>query len=337
MALTGNRAALARGCRYVDRDLNRAWTDDRIERLRREGHFNGLAEDQEQVELLDAIEEVVESALGPVYVLDIHTTSGFGGPFTTFGDTLPNRAFASQIPVPIILGLEELIDGTLLAFLVRHGLVAVAYESGQHDEPEAVDRAEAGIWIAAASVGLLPERKLPEAVRGRAFLRHDRGSLPRVTEMVYRHHICSEDAFRMDPGYQNFQAVAAGQKVAEDARGPVRVGSAGRVLMPLYQAQGEDGFFLIRDFHPFWLSASSALRRMHLDRAVRWLPGVTADPKEPDAVMVDKRLARWFALELFHLLGYRKHEDAGSRLVMRRRRYDDVRYVRKGPRAQPLK
>ena len=337
VALLGNRSAFARGCRFVHRDLNRAWTDERLDRLRREGHLNGLVEDREQVELLDAIEEVVESARGPIYVIDLHTTSGAGGPFITFGDTLANRAFAGTIPVPMILGLEELLDGTLLAFLVRHGLVAVAYESGQHEEARAVDRAEAGIWIAAAAVGLLPEDRIPEADRGRAFLREDSGSLPRVTEMVYRHAIEPEDEFRMNPGYRNFQAVTAHQVVARDVRGAVRTHMQGRILMPLYQKQGEDGFFLIREFHPFWLAASSTLRRLRADVLARHLPGVSVDPDLPDTVIVNKRIARWFALQLFHLLGYRKHEDAGSRLVMRRRRYDDARYVRKGPEPEPLR
>jgi predicted deacylase len=135
VALAGNRTALAEGRRYVERDLNRAWTVERLATLRNGGP-KGI-EDREQVELLDAIEAVVEEARGPVYMLDLHTTSGPGAPFSTFGDTLPNRDFAEHIPVPMILGLEELVRGTLLGFLGAHGLVAVAFESGQHLEPQA--------------------------------------------------------------------------------------------------------------------------------------------------------------------------------------------------------
>lgn len=336
VALIGNRAALAGGRRFVDRDLNRAWTVERLGRLRSQGRLNGHAEDREQVELLEAIEAVVAEARGPVYVLDLHTTSGHGGPFSTFGDTLPNRDFAAHIPVPMILGLEELVDGTLLAYLGSHGMVAVVLECGQHQETRAADRAEAGSWLAIAAAGLLPEGGLPEAGRSRKLLAGESRRLPRVLEMRYRHDIGPLDGFHMDPGYENFQPVRAGQVVARDARGPVRVAMDGRILMPLYQAQGEDGFFLIREFNPLWLRASTILRRLRVDRIAHWLPGVRRDPSLPDALVVDKRVARWGALQLFHLLGFRKLEDAGRRLVMRRRSYDEFRFVHRPPPPEPL-
>lgn len=336
VALLGNRAAYASGRRFVDRDLNRAWTSERLARLRAEGHLNGFAEDREQVELLEAIEGVVASSSGPVYALDLHTTSGFGGPFSTFGDTLPNRDFAAHIPVPMILGLEEQLDGTLLAFLGSHGLVAVVYETGQHEEPRAVDRAEAGVWLALAAAGLVREGQIVEVTTARKLLGRELRDRPRVMEMRYRHPVSVEDGFRMDPGYRNFQPVRAGQVVARDVRGEVSVREDGRILMPLYQAQGEDGFFLIKEFQPLWLGASTILRRLRVDRIAHWLPGVRRDASNPDALIVDKRIARWYALQLFHLLGYRKHQDAGTRLVMHRRRYDDYRFVQRPPEPESL-
>lgn len=336
VALTGNRSALALSRRFVDRDLNRAWTDERIAALRAGGTAGGQVEDREQVELLAAVEDVVTAARGPVYFLDLHTTSGSGGPFITFGDTLPNRAFAAHIPVPMILGLEELVDGTLLAFLSRHGIVGAVYETGQHAEPRAVDRAEAGVWLAAAAVGLLPESLLPETAAARKLLARDTGHLPTAMEMVYRHHVETLDGFVMDPGYENFQPVRKGQAVARDVHGPVTVPHEGRLLMPLYQQQGQDGFFLIRDFSPFWLRASHILRTLGVERLVHLLPGIGHDPARPDAVVVDTRVARWLAVPFFHLLGYRKHEEEGPRLIMRRRRYDDARYVVRAPRPEAL-
>ena len=90
---------------------------------------------------------------GAVYALDLHTTSGPGGLFSAFTDSLPQREFAASFPVPMIFGLEELVDGTLLNLLSEHGIVALTIETGQHDEPESVDRAEAAIWIALVSAG----------------------------------------------------------------------------------------------------------------------------------------------------------------------------------------
>ena len=83
----------------------------------------------------------------------------------------------------MIFGLEELVDGTLLNLLSEHGIVALTIETGQHDEPEAIDRAEAAIWIALVSAGLLPERLVPEATEARKLLARDSQHLPRALEM----------------------------------------------------------------------------------------------------------------------------------------------------------
>jgi succinylglutamate desuccinylase len=337
VALLGNRAACAAGRRFVDRDLNRAWTGERIWRLTNRGVVWGDVEDREQVELLNAIEDVVEMARGAVYVLDLHTTSGFGGPFTTFGDTLPNRDFASHIPVPMVLGLEELVEGTLLGFLASHGLVTVAYESGQHDEDLSVDRAEAGIWLAVAAAGLLPEHLLPEARAAHALLARESKGLPKALEMRYRHDIEPEDRFEMAEGWRNFQRVEEGSVLGSDATGAVRAVESGRILMPLYQEQGEDGFFLIREFRPMWLQVSTLLRTLRLDRFVHWLPGVRHDSWTPDSVLVDTRVARWYAPQVLHLLGYKKQGRTGAHLVMRRRQYDEYRFVRQGPTPEHVK
>ena len=52
------------------------------------------------------------------------------------------------------------------------------------------------------------------------------------------------------------------------------------------------------------------------------LPGVRAHPERPEVLMVDTRVARWFPLEIFHLLGYRKLRRNGEGLFVSRRRYD---------------
>lgn len=337
VALAGNRPALAVGRRFLDRDLNRAWTDERLARLRQRGAAPELVEDREQIELLEAFEAAVAAARGPVYLLDLHTTSGPGGPFITFGDMLPHRELAAHIPVPMILGLEELLDGTLSTFLGRHGIVGLAFEAGQHEEPRAVDRAEAGILLTVVAVGLLPEALVPEVVAARKLLFGDTRHLPRAMELVYRHGIGPLDGFAMDPGYRSFQPVRKRQAVAKDVRGPVRVDRDARILMPLYQKLGDDGFFLIREFSPFWMQASYVLRKLRLDRIVHWLPGLSLDPALAGAVVVDRGVARWYATELLHLLGFRIHEDVGARLVMRRRRPDDARYVVEGPTSGALR
>ncbi|MBT8404765.1 MAG: hypothetical protein KJP18_12970, partial [Gemmatimonadetes bacterium] len=218
--------------------------------------------------------------------------------------------------------LEELVEGTLHEYLGTRGCITVAFESGQHDEQRAADRAEAAIWILLAATGVGAEPALPELARARKLLARDAEGLPQVFEMRYRHAIENADSFRMRPGYRNFQPVRRREQVGDDADGPVRVPEKGRLLMPLYQDQGEDGFFVVREFKPFWLSLSKKLREIGFHRYVHLLPGIRLHPEREDILVVDRRVARFYALQLLHLLGYRRHAERGPVLEVLRQNHE---------------
>jgi hypothetical protein len=321
IGLAGNLTALARGRRFIDRDLNRLWTPERLAAVQRPGLS---VEDREQVQLLRAIEAVLKRARGDVFVVDLHTTSGLGPPFVTLGDTLRNRAFARRLPIPIILGIEEQLEGTLLDFIDTMGVVTLGVEGGQHEAPQAVDNSEAAVWIALVAAGIVRRAAiLPHYEAARRRLRESARHVPPVLEVRYRHAVQPQDNFRMKPGYLNFQPLVRGEVLAHSRAGDVRAPENGRILMPLYQELGNDGFFLVREVNAFWLRLSSWLRRLHADRVATWLPGVRRHPAMPGAVVVDRSVARWYAVELFHLLGFRREAASGTHLVMSRRRFDD--------------
>lgn len=319
--VVGNVAATAAGVRYLDRDLNRAWTPRQIHALRN-GSGAHSTEDVEQKELLDLIDSVIDEAPEEVFLLDLHTTSGPGASFSTVADTLANRRLALAYPVPVVLGLEELVEGTLHDYMGQRGITSVAFESGQHGEPEAVDRAEAAIWITLASTGVVRRDELPMLDAAFRTLARGHGHLPKAVEMRYRHPIVPGDGFRMRDGFRNFQPIRRGELLASDVDGEVCSPESARLLMPLYQAQGSDGFFVVREFRPIWLAVSRALRRARLDRVVHWLPGVRRHPDQPEALVVNRRVARWYALQVLHLLGFRRHLDLGDKLVVHRRVHD---------------
>jgi len=94
------------------------------------------------------------------------------------------------------------------------------------------------------------------------------------------------------------------------------------VLLPLYQALGDDGFFLGREVRSFWLKLSAMLRRLRVGDYVHWLPGVRRDPGNDMQLLVNTQIARILPLQVFHLLGFRKRRWSGKDLVVSRRRYD---------------
>ena len=270
VAIVGNMPAVAAGRRFMTYDLNRAWTPLHVGALQA-GHRTEsddavvhsithrrarapVPEDLEVVRVLELLEEVAARRRGPVYVLDLHTTSGKGGTFTSTEDHPRYRRFAMEVPFPLVLGLDDHLEGTLLGYLRTLGYTTMLCECGQHQEPRAALRAVAAIWIAIRAAGLLGEEDAPEARRAFEMLRNTCAHLPPVLETVYRHPFDERDRYVTRPGFRNFQRIEAGGKQigrrpqdGDDRNGEVAAPQGGRLLMPLYQRLGEDGFFVVQE------------------------------------------------------------------------------------------
>jgi succinylglutamate desuccinylase len=319
VCLAGNLGALRDGRRFRRRDLNRGWGAAEVRRLRCSDPATLTDEDREQFELLREFESWIAKADGPVVFLDLHTSSAPGSPFLCLADTIDNRRLGLATTVPIILGIEETIDGASLEWFAAQGICGLAVEGGQHGSPEAAANHAAAVWLLLVRLGIVPAKDV-DLDRHRAHLARSSHGVPKIVEIVHRQAITPEDRFVMTPGFANFAAVARGAVLAHDVRGEVRAPADCRVLLPLYQAQGDDGFFLAREVRPFWLHLARWLRAIRLDAVVPWLPGVRRDPADADTLLVDPRVARWFVTELFHLLGFRKEHRRGADLAFSRRR-----------------
>ena len=241
IALVGNARAVAAGKRFIDRDLNRLWLPERIAAREQTGEVE-LAE---LAELADAIERVRERAVETVYVVDLHTTSAQGLPFAVVGLTLVYHAFAAKFPLPGIRGLVETLVGTLLHYLAGLGCVTLGIEGGQSATTAAAANLEAVVTLALEAAGVVDAAL--GAAEARGHLERVRGDLPNAIEVVSRHHIEPFSEFVMEPGFANIQRTAAGTLIAKERAGEVRAPFDGFVLLPLYQAQGEDGFYYGRE------------------------------------------------------------------------------------------
>lgn len=322
VGLVGNRKALLARRRFLATDLNRYWHPDQVVRVRE--HQGPLeAEDEEMRDLDLQLRRIAESADGRLFAVDLHTTSGEGPGFAVLDDTLRNREFALSLPITVVVGLEEELSGTITHHLHDMGARVFGFEAGQHDDPKSVDHAEAAIWIAMEASGVLAAGSRAEVAAARDLVDELRSGLPFVVEVRHRHPVAVGDGFLMEPGYVNFQPVAKNEVLARDDQGPIRTPESGLILMPLYQSQGEDGFFIVRTLVPAWLRLSARVRRWHVERFVHWLPGVRRHESLEHAFRVDRRWARFGALELFHLLGYRRLGPRGRHLVLYRRPHDD--------------
>ena len=319
IGLAGNLPALACGRRFIRDDLNRIWSQDRIRELRSLDADEATDELGEQLALLGAVNEVFATKRDDIYFVDLHTTSAGGGPFTIFGDSLKNRSFAQHFPVSMILGLEEQIKGALMEYLGDLGAVTMGFEAGPHSSPESPHRQEAAIWIALVASGVLAPENCSRLEESRKRLRDAAASYPGVLEVRHRQSVELEDGFQMEPGFQNFDLVKKGQRLARDTQGTIRSPENGRILMPLYQSQGSDGFFIVCEIWPFWLKLSKLLRALPLSSLIPHLPGVRRHPEISNALLVNPSIASWATVEFFHLCGYRTCPPEGKLLVFKRR------------------
>lgn len=247
VALIGNLRAGAVGRRYLAHDLNRLWTAERMavaQAAAAAGATDSTASAEpelfELVELADAIDRAIRRARGPIYVLDLHTTSASGYPFAVVGPTAAHRRLAEAFPLPGIVGLEEALVGTLTSYFGRR-CVTLAVEGGQHASVAAADNLAAAITIALEQTGVVAAA--PGAAAARDYLEEVCGALPSMIEVVQRHAIRPEHAFRMEPGFANIHPTPAGTLLARDRSGEIRAPFDGLLLLPLYQSDGTDGFF----------------------------------------------------------------------------------------------
>ena len=322
LAFTGNLQALAKGRRYLERDLNRRWFDDEIARLRADGLAAASPEDREQVVLLEHVAEAIELSDRPVVFLDLHSTSGEGPPFACMSDTLRNRRIALALPIPVILGLEEVIDGTMLGYLSDLGHCGVAVEGGQHDHPDTVAQHVSAIWLALVAAGSLRRHEVPDYDKHHARLERAASAFPRVVDIRYRHVVKPTDAFVMADGWSSFQPLKAETIVAHDQDGPIRAPASGLMLLPRYQGQGEDGYFVAGEVRRVWLTISALLRRFRVDRFAGLMPGVRRHEDDRDRLVVCRDAPGRLMTNLLHLFGYRRVTSEGGCLVFSRRRPD---------------
>lgn len=250
IGLRGNLRAIKQGKRYLEKDLNRQWIPANIARIQQTKREDLSAEDLEIKEILALIHtEIANYQPEKLIVLDLHTTTATGGIFIIVTDDAASVQIGTELHAPVIKGLLTGIEGTILHYFNSTNFsiptTAVCFESGQHQEPGAVGRAIAGTINCLRTIGCVHPSHIEN--KHDQLLKTYSAGLPKVVELILTHRIQPTDEFRMKPGYQNFQPVKKGEVVATDKNGSISVEEDCLMLMPLYQQQGNDGFFLVRE------------------------------------------------------------------------------------------
>ena len=315
--IAGNIPALQKGQRYLDKDLNRIWTKERIEALPNKDDRS--IEDQEQLNILKILNEILTGHEDPLYFIDFHTTSSKTLPFITINDALINRNFSRYFPVPIVLGIEEYLHGPLLSYINELGYVSLGFESGQHDDHQAVLNSVSFAYLTMVFSGLISKDALPGFTAHYNRLKSESNGLSELFEVVYLYRIKPDESFKMKDGFDSFQDVKKHNIIATSNDLPIRPKYNAKIFMPLYQSKGQEGFFMIKRIPRFIVKLSVYLRRFKADNILALLPGISWANKKKHTLLVDLNTTRFFAKPLFHLLGYRNKQVDETHLKLNNR------------------
>lgn len=249
LGVIGNLKAYNEQKRFLKKDLNRQFIPELIQNLARSAEDPLDPEEQELKEILVLVkEEIKEYQPEKLIVLDLHTTSSFGGIFTICQNNPDVINVAYALHAPIVLGMLKGLKGTTLHYFTKDNLgidtMAITFESGQHNEELSVNRAIAGIICLMKEIKSIKEEDVENYHE--EIIKKYSENLPQLTTLVEHFPITEHDEFQMIPGFRNFQPVQKDQLLAYCNTTPITSKQDGLILMPLYQKQGEDGYFIVQ-------------------------------------------------------------------------------------------
>ncbi len=250
IGIRGNLQALAIGKRYIEKDLNRSLQTQHVEFVLEQDHDSLHAEDLEIFELINTIkQEIKEIAPKRVVVLDLHTTTAFGGIFTITSNEPESIRIGVDMHAPVITGFEDALAGTTMDYFKTENfkglpVTTVVFESGQHEEPLSVNRAIAATINCMQTIGCVDAEDV-ENRHDHLLIEYSR-DLPKVSELISRYHVVDSEKFEMLPDFKNFTPVRKGELLAYENGTAITAAQDCLIVMPKYQAQGMDGFFLVK-------------------------------------------------------------------------------------------
>lgn len=239
VGVVGNVKALQKKVRFIDEDLNRTWTQENILNKNKD-----TSEKEEMFQIIETLATLSEKNYTHRYFVDCHTTSSDSLPYISVQETGRNDSWAHQFPIHSIRGFSDIVAGTIDGYFSQQGITGFTVEAGQHNSEESKAYHEGIIWLALEEACNLRFNDLEETPR--VVLKTRNGTPPQKTlKIVHRFGLKEDDDFKMEPGFENFQPIKKGEHLATLNGKKINSVWDAFIFMPLYQAQGNDGFFVV--------------------------------------------------------------------------------------------
>jgi succinylglutamate desuccinylase len=179
-------------------------------------------------------------------VADLHSTSSDQGNFVVVPEPVSNHAVIKALQLPVVVDIDKYLRGTLLSYYHDQGYVSFAFEGGMIGTESVYQLHTSGIWEILDKAGCISHHDHEIEDHYANHLHGISRTLPDKVKVLYRESIQAGDGFRMLPGFHNFMPVRAGQQLAVNHKGNITAPVDGLIFMPLYQAEGNDGFFIVQ-------------------------------------------------------------------------------------------
>ncbi len=249
IGIRSNIDALSSGVRYIDEDMNRIWFPGIIEQIHNSSEeeldSNERVEMKEVMRLIDDF--VGQEGGDSVVIADLHSFSAEGCMFAITANKEEHVNLLSRLHVPLIFGIENTLRGTALRYYQDQGYLTFALEGGQHENDLTVYNVTAALMMMLKECGAISDDSINSLDEFDEHLREHTQYVPPKVELIYQHIIEEGDNFSMRPGFKNFQYVKKGEWLANDREGKIKAQCDGFIVMPLYQDQGNDGFFIVEE------------------------------------------------------------------------------------------
>lgn len=242
LGLRGNNKALEKGKRFIDEDLNRTWTEKNLQADTPASH-----EQKEMQEIIQILKEYSEANYPERYFVDCHTTSSDSLPYISVQDVGKNNTFAHKFPGYIVRGFSDIVDGSIDKYFSKQGITGFTFEAGQHTAQTSQENHQAIIWLALEEACGLDLNNVPDYPEFKEIYEKKFEQGQKTFEIIYRHGIENDTQFKMEPGFRNFEKISKGQVLAIEDGKEIKSEWNARIFMPLYQSQGNDGFFVIEE------------------------------------------------------------------------------------------
>ena len=161
-AILGNKAAYQKNQRYLDGDLNRAWTQENIDKAL-VANDTSLSEFQELREILEIVQQLDIKKYKRAVFMDLHTTSSANGVFLVASIDLDHDLLES-LESPIIYGLNEALGGTAIQYFKKLGFESFVFEGGTIGDDQAILNIEDAVWKVLTELKMVNADAIPTQV-----------------------------------------------------------------------------------------------------------------------------------------------------------------------------